>query len=199
MDKLHNFRSLAALMAFFGTAGIGVVVDLWTKALAMQSLADGRVIRLLPGWLHLTYTENTGAVFGLGQGKRWLFVMVSAAAIAFLTCLFATSGGRRFYQVLLGLLLGGVVGNMYDRLVYGHVRDMIHALPGVYWPGWMARVLPADLADKSVFPWIFNLADSLLCVGVALMVIYSLLCQTQESSPGETRRQTSSDEHRTGH
>jgi signal peptidase II len=87
-------------------------------------------------------------------------VAVSIGAILFLTYLFATSKRRQwFYQLVLGLLLAGVLGNMYDRVVYGYVRDMIHALPR--WP--------------DLFPWIFNVADSLLCVGVGLMVLYSFL------------------------
>jgi signal peptidase II len=108
-------------------------------------------------------TVNEGAVFGLGQGKRVVFAVVSVAAIGFLTYLFATSGPRRFYQFVLGMLLAGVLGNLYDRMVYKYVRDMLYALPGRTWPG----------SDREIFPWIFNVADTLLCVGVGLMVVYS--------------------------
>ena len=75
---------------------------------------------------------------------------------------------------------------MYDRIVYGYVRDMILALPGIYWPAGIAKHLPADLADKSVFPWIFNIADSLLCTGVFLMVAYSLIHKPTEPAPDLT-------------
>jgi lipoprotein signal peptidase len=71
------------------------------------------------------------------------------------------------------MLMAGVIGNMYDRIVYGHVRDMIHALPGIHWPDFIAGMLPGHLASAGVFPWIFNLADSLLCVGVFLILVYS--------------------------
>jgi len=60
--------------------------------------------------------------------------------------------------VAVAVLLAGVLGNLYDRLVFGYVRDMIHALPA--WP--------------NLFPYIFNVADSLLCVGVAMMIVYSI-------------------------
>src|SRR5690606_19362857 len=93
----------------------------------------------------------------------WLFLAVSVLAIGFLGYLFAASRrGQWFYQILLGMLLAGVLGNMYDRIVYGYVRDMIHALPR-----W------------DVFPWIFNIADSLLCVGVALMLAYTVFVKDQ--------------------
>src|SRR3954471_11991958 len=153
----RNFRSLPALLRFFGTTIICVAADLWTKYLAVEYLKyTGRSIRFIPGFLHFDYVENHGAVFGIGQGQRWLFVAVSVGAIGFLTFLFATSGWSRFYQVLLGMLLAGVLGNMYDRIRYGYVRDMLHALP-----------------NWNVFPWVFNVADSMLCVGVGLMLLYS--------------------------
>lgn len=157
-----NFRSPAALSRFFLTAILGLVADLWTKSYAFAKLSGphGRseVNEFIPGWLHFTITTNTGAVFGWGEGNRVLFVAVSIAAILFLSWLFAASDRQRFYQVILGMLLAGVLGNLYDRIVYGHVRDMIHALP--QWP--------------NLFPWVFNVADVLLCTGVGLLVIYSL-------------------------
>jgi len=166
-----NFRSTRALALFFLTMVIGLGIDLWTKHLAFEHLVtelyrdgDGktqvvsRIQPVVPGWLEFRATTNEGAVFGLGEGRRTLFITVSIAAIVFLTYLFATSGRQRFYQFILGMLLAGVLGNMYDRLRYGYVRDMIHALP--QWP--------------NLFPWIFNVADVLLCTGVAFMVLYSL-------------------------
>ncbi|HEV2295617.1 MAG TPA: signal peptidase II [Tepidisphaeraceae bacterium] len=153
-----NFRSPAALARFLLVMVIGLALDLWTKVLAETHLRDADPIRFIPGWLHFTYTENRGAVFGIGQGQRSLFLVVSVLAICFLAYLFATSGRQRFYQFVLGMLLGGVLGNLYDRYHFGYVRDMIHALPR--WP--------------NAFPWIFNVADSLLCVGVFLMIVYSL-------------------------
>lgn len=179
----NNFGSPIALGLFFGTTIAGVALDLWTKWLAMQYLATAAgPSRLIPGWLHFTYVKNQGAVFGMGQGQRAIFIGVSIGAIAFLSYLFALSAGRRFYQFLLGMLLAGVLGNMYDRIVYGYVRDMIYALPGIYWPDAIARWLPRELSDQSVFPWVFNVADSLLCVGVFLMIVYSLFHRPGEKA-----------------
>lgn len=157
---LENFRSRAALARFLIPAATGVAADLLTKWWAFSALGyyvDGqlrtRVVEAIPGWLHFEVTTNRGAVFGMGQGGVPVFLVISILAVGFLLYLFAASGSQRLQQVLLGVLLAGVLGNMYDRLVFGHVRDMIHILPR-----W------------GVFPWIFNLADSLLCVGVAVML-----------------------------
>lgn len=163
-------RSRVAWACFLLTAVAGIGLDQFTKVVAFRRLADvvywseGRVIvrqksvyPFIPGWLHFEVTANQGAVFGLGQGQRTLFIVVSAAAIGFIFYLFVVSDRQRFYQVVLGMLLAGVIGNLYDRATLGYVRDMIHALPR-----W-----------SKLFPYIFNVADSLLCVGVALMILYS--------------------------
>jgi signal peptidase II len=174
-----NFRSPAALARFLLVMAIGLGLDLWTKVLAETHLRHADPIRFIPGWLHFTYTENRGAVFGIGQGQRPLFLVVSVLAIGFLSYLFATSGRQRFYQFVLGMLLAGVLGNLYDRYHYGHVRDMIHALPR--WP--------------NAFPWIFNIADCLLCVGVFFMLVYSFFFAPpgpKDSEPASSDEMTAS-------
>jgi signal peptidase II len=177
-----NLRSPLALALFLGTATLGVAADLWSKAAAVANLKDGAIVRFIPGLLHFTYTENHGAVFGLGQGQQGLFLAVSFGAIGFLVFLFLTSGRSLAYQVILGMLLAGVLGNMYDRLHFGYVRDMIHALPNWQWPDWVVRLLPAAWQPPvgrglDVFPWIFNIADSLLCIGVSAMLLYSFFAE----------------------
>jgi signal peptidase II len=186
-----NFKSAAALSRFLLAVIIGLALDLWTKDLAFSRLAAGppyqltdissgklrwyveprfdlresRGLVVIPNFLNFNVTVNEGAVFGFGQGRRWIFVAISVAAILFLTYLFATSGRQRLYQIVLGMLLAGVLGNMYDRIRLGYVRDMIYALPK-----WGA------------FPYIFNVADSLLCVGVALVFVHSLVQSKRKSS-----------------
>ncbi len=166
-DAITNFRSPLALARFLLTASAGVIVDLWTKHQAFARLGPDEEARVIPGWLHFKITTNPGAVFGFGEGQHLLFIAVSVAAIIFLFYLYAQSQRQWFYQLVLGMLLAGVVGNMYDRLAFGHVRDMIYALP--QWP--------------SLFPWIFNVADVLLCTGVGLMVLYSLFQSEPRKQP----------------
>jgi signal peptidase II len=170
--------SPAALARFFITAIAGLSVDLWTKSMAVADLDGGRVVDLIHGWLQFEFIENPGAVFGIAPGKRMIFLAVSVAAVVFLTYLFSSSGGRPFYQIILGLLLAGVLGNMYDRIAIGKVRDMIHMLPGWRWPDAVRHSL--KFLPDEVFPYIFNVADTLLCTGVGLMLIYSFFDSTDE-------------------
>jgi lipoprotein signal peptidase len=162
---------------------VGLSADIWTKYEAVDRLLiekypglggveeiDSEEYAAIPGLLHFRYHENRGAVFGIGQGARTLFIFVSVLALGLLTYLFARSGRQRLYQVLLGMLIAGVLGNLYDRATYGYVRDMIYAFPDKRWSDlWQA------LPDAQVFPWIFNIADSLLCVGVAGMFVFTML------------------------
>lgn len=203
--SLHNLRSPAALARFGIVTIAGVAIDLWIKWLAFTRLADeiiispdGRVrvyarqsVQLIPHFIHIDVTANQGAVFGLGQGQRWGFVFISVLAILFLGYLFATSGKRWLYQIVLGLLLAGVLGNMYDRVTMGYVRDMIHALPGWNWPLWIKSILPGAYGHMEIFPWVFNIADSLLCIGVGIMIVMSFFSQAHDSTSSkkpETRK-----------
>ena len=137
-------------------------LDQWSKVEAFRllcsrvDLVDGhfealdvKVHPFIPGLIDFTVTINRGAVFGIGQGRRTLFVAVSIVAILFICYLFAHSDRQSIYQILLGMLLAGALGNLYDRVRYSYVRDMIHGLP-----------------HSNLFPYIFNVADTLLCTGV---------------------------------
>jgi signal peptidase II len=163
--------SPAAVARFVLVTVAGLSLDLWTKAVAVDKLAGGRVYVAIRGWLQFEYVSNPGAVFGIAPGQTKTFLVVSVLAIFFLTYLFSGSGRRPVYQIILGMLLAGVLGNLYDRIVFQHVRDMIHAIPGWKWPASIQSTLHLQHAD--IFPYIFNVADSLLCVGVAMMLIYS--------------------------
>jgi signal peptidase II len=189
-------RSLRAWMFFALTAVVGLTLDLWTKDYAFRVLsmpADVHEIdrtperHFIPHLLHFTLMKNEGAVFGIGQGKRSLFLAVSVAALALLVGLFLKSGNRRFYQFLLGLLLAGVLGNLYDRAVFGYVRDMIYLFPGV--PNPLSGIFPQW---GTLFPWVFNLADTFLCTGVFLMILYSLFAN--DAAPKPTGATSSADQ-----
>ncbi len=185
-------KSPVALALFIGCAAIGLAVDLGTKYLAFDSPwqlldrlerfnnqwvaigADAREVKLVPHVLYLRATVNEGAVFGIGQGKQAWFVVVSVIATAFLTFLFAKSRSK-FEFALLGLLLAGVLGNMYDRVMYNYVRDFFFMLPTTSWPGtWSLGGYPGT-GSRLVFPYIFNVADVLLCCGVAVLMVRNVL------------------------
>jgi signal peptidase II len=166
------------------TAALCLAIDLVTKHMTVASL-QGRILELIPGWLEFTYVENRGAVFGLGQGRQLLFIAVSAVAIGFVIYLFTRPPRRWWYDITLGMLLAGILGNLYDRVIFGHVRDMIHALPGFHWGGtWQIPLISyPPPPDRAYFPWVFNVADSLLCVSIAILLITGMLMP--EEQPGK--------------
>jgi len=180
----NNWTNLVSLFCFFGTAIIGLTLDLTTKHWADLHLRDQPGLTVISGLLRLEWTPNHGAALGFLQGYRWFFLAVSVAAVAFLCSLFASSVPRKYgYQIILGVLMAGVLGNMYDRVRLGYVRDLIHALPGQRWPAAVAEYLPRWWGTPELFPWIFNVADSLLCVGVSLMMLHILFTTPSSSSP----------------
>jgi signal peptidase II len=127
-------------------------------------------IEVVPYVLSLRLTTNTGAVFGLGKGNRLMFIGVSAVATAIIGFMFWRSPRRAWgLQLALALILAGALGNMYDRVVYSAVRDMLHMLPGVLLPFGLAW--PGGV--REVWPWIFNLADVALLAGVGLVLIFT--------------------------
>jgi len=168
-------KGLAGPLRLLLTTGICLAIDLISKHLAVASLRGG-VLEFIPGWLHFTYVENRGAVFGLGQGRQLLFITVSAVAIGFVVYLFTRPPRRWWYDITLGMLLAGILGNLYDRVIFGHVRDMIHALPGFHWGGtWQIPLINyPPPPDRAYFPWVFNVADSLLCVSIAILLIMGM-------------------------
>ena len=194
----HAFRSRRALTAFLLITAAGLAADLASKHLTFSRLLSGaedlpqtvhavretlarhyqrepdskeilhhlNLHREVGAGVRLTLSTNPGVVFGLRLPR----VVVLAATVfisAFVCLVFATSSARqRFTHAALGSILAGAVGNAYDRL-FSAV-----ALPGVE----PIRHQVRDFLDFSAwgYPWIFNVADVLLVVGVAMMVLQSL-------------------------
>jgi signal peptidase II len=142
--------------------------------------SDRHEIRVIPHVLNLRLTVNEGAVFGLGQGKQVVFAGVSVFASGILIWMLLNSGRSRVEQLILGMLLAGVLGNFYDRVTYNYVRDMLYAFPGQTWESWFP-FLQTSWSSHEIFPWIFNLADSYLVVGVALLLVRSVVLSRREA------------------
>ncbi|MBA4027678.1 MAG: hypothetical protein C0475_00780 [Planctomyces sp.] len=126
-------------------------------------------VRVVPGLLDLTLVLNPGAVFGVGAGRRVLFVAFTALAVSGALALFARGTGPRdrWTHVGLGLVVAGGLGNLYDRVVYACVRDFIHPLPKVRFP-WGLDPLSNG---GEVWPYVSNVADLHLLVGVGILVV----------------------------
>jgi len=139
--------------------------------LAGDDALPTRQTTLAPNMLALKLVLNQGAVFGLGQGYTWLFLIITVLAIGFVGYVLLTSpADQRVMHLCLALILAGALGNMIDRITFGAVRDMLYLFPGVQLPfGWQWAN-----GSREIYPWIFNLADVYLTVGIALMLLRSL-------------------------
>ncbi|OJU47133.1 MAG: signal peptidase II [Microbacterium sp. 69-7] len=151
-----HVRPRLLLLACAVAAG-AVLIDQGTKALALAELSEQDRIPLLGDWLGLQLAFNPGTVMSLGSGSTWLLTLIAAAATVALL-IAATRARTAGWAVVIGLLWGGAVGNLLDRLFAppgfgrGHVTDF--------------------LAYGNLF--IGNLADVILGIGVALGLLLYL-------------------------
>ncbi len=193
---LAAWRSRRAWALLILTAMVSLVADLGSKSLAFDHVAgapvsvdrlavlerakvDPRLISTLipnhepvvvvPGVLHFTLVLNPGAVFGTGPGKRWFFVAFTVLALGFGLFMFSRWCTVRdtWAHLGIGLLIGGGIGNLYDRLVYACVRDFLHPLPGWKWPGGFAF-----RGSQEIWPYVSNVADALLLVGIGILLVF---------------------------
>jgi signal peptidase II len=160
--------------------------DLLTKHLVFRRLGmpgTSPPITLVDGVLWLETNLNEGALFGMGQGMGMAFAAVSVAAIIGILVMMARPATRTDHRLVaaLGLIVGGIVGNLYDRL----------GLPGLTWHAPPERLGGPVLAVRDwihvvvpgVIDWpIFNLADTWLVIGAALLLVASL--RTPAATPG---------------
>jgi signal peptidase II len=128
-----------------------------------------RPVTIIPGLLDFQLVLNPGAVFGMGPGQRGFFIGFTVLALAFGLAMFARWTGPRdsFAHAAIGLLIGGGLGNLYDRWFYACVRDFIHPLPDLNWP-WGMRLF----GNYQVWPYVSNLADLFLLIGIVMLLIH---------------------------
>jgi signal peptidase II len=170
---------------------VGLTLDLWTKSWSFynvapipvlldraQLIADPHLDMVDPHppmvvvrrVLNFQLVQNRGAVFGIGADQRLFFIVFTLAALAAGLWIFArwTTGRTSMAHVGLGMILAGGLGNLHDRIAYAAVRDFVHLFPGWQMPfGWN---WPGG--SRELFPWVFNIADVLLLLGVILLMVH---------------------------
>ncbi|HUQ44159.1 MAG TPA: signal peptidase II [Candidatus Limnocylindria bacterium] len=112
---------------FLGLAGLIVVLDQLAKAWLTSFLAKGQSVEVLGDYVRLVHSQNAGGLFGLLQGQALPFGLVSLVVVAFVVLYHAKAGRNRYLSITLGLLLGGALGNLMDRLRLGYVVDFVDA------------------------------------------------------------------------
>lgn len=197
-------RSKRALTILIATVVLGLIADLASKSIAFAQIAESPVviersevlaaenlanlipihepIVAIPSVLEFTLVLNPGAVFGIGAGQRWFFVGFTIIAVAFALILFAkwTKPKDWAAHTGFGLIISGGLGNLYDRVLFGCVRDFIHPLPGVKMPFGVSWPNGSD----ELWPYVSNIADLFLIIGIVLLVIHTW----KQPAPQKTAR-----------
>ena len=146
-----------------------MIADIFTKILASKKLAPISSIEMIKNIISFTYVENKGIAFGMFQGGRVIFILVSIIVLALLLLtLKKTPKEKRTFFLKSGVAftVSGALGNLIDRIVYGYVVDFIEV----------------TFID---FP-VFNIADIAVCVGAAFLVIHFLFFESKNNERKES-------------
>ena len=156
------------LLIYYAIIIISIVVDLWTKHLALTSetLVSGGAIDIIPGVLRFRLTYNDGAAMGMLSDNRWVFMILSTVAIIGLTVGLSLYAKKmdKLKGIAFSLFIGGGIGNMVERIFNGDV---------------VGEGLVTDFIDfcafPKIWPWIFNFADVCVCVGAGFFMLSMII------------------------
>lgn len=143
---------------WFVISAVIAVLDLYTKHLVQNAFVFGEHLTVT-AFFDLVRYHNTGAAFSFlanaGGWQKWFFTAITAIAVIVITYLIRKHHQEKLFCWGLALVLGGAIGNLYDRLTLGYVVDFLYFhIEDLYWPA-------------------FNVADSAICVGVGLLLLDS--------------------------
>lgn len=164
----HRVAERTGLVLLLAIVLLALLLDQLSKAWIRGNLAPGDVIPVWPGVMHLSHVWNYGAAWGMLSGQRLVLV-----GFSILVLVGAASMARDFVRrgrlatIGLGLIVGGAIGNLIDRVLQGYVTDMIDMDTGWQW----LRNFP-----------VFNVADSALTVGVCLLLIHFVFDTSETAS-----------------
>lgn len=150
----------SSMLPWLGLALIILIADQFTKVLIVgyYQLGDSTTIT---GFFNIVRAHNTGAAFSFlasaSGWQRWFFTAIGVAAALFILWMLKSHPGQKLFSFALACILGGAVGNVIDRVLYGYVVDFLD----FHWAGWH---FPA-----------FNIADSAISIGAACLILDELL------------------------
>ena len=155
---------------------IGVVaLDQGTKILVMNFLDRDEPLEIIKGVFRFTYVENRGAAMGMFSDNRWVFMIISTLGIILmLVYLWKFRPESKLACASLSMIIGGGIGNMIDRLFYkGTLPDTV------------GDNVVIDFLDfcafPKVWPWVFNVADSFVCVGAGILMVWCVISIVNET------------------
>ena len=153
---------------WFAVAALAVVIDQISKVLSVKYLLDGSY-EVIPKVLYFTYVENDGMAMGLLDDQRWIFMTLSTVAIVgLIVYMIGWKPKSKFACAAIALIIGGGIGNMIDRFSYTGIL-----------PDTLGEKVVRDFIDfrgfGELWPWVFNIADSCVCVGGAMLFLWCLV------------------------
>jgi signal peptidase II len=166
----------ARILTLFVVAVAVWGIDLKTKMLAVTDLEWHPPLRVLDGLVYLQVVRNPGAAFGMVTGMTWLLTLIAAAVVVAIVRV-ASRLRSRGWAVALGLVLGGALGNLTDRLF---------RYPGIF-RGWVVDMISVFAPNGEKWP-VFNAADSAICTGGVLLVLLALLGVELDGTRTKARR-----------
>ena len=138
-----------------------IAADQLTKICAAANLKDIPTLPIIENIFHFTYVENRGAAFGMLADHRWVFMILSVVGIAAIFVYLTVTKPKSWWMRLaLCFIVGGGVGNMIDRIARGYVIDFIDC--------------------RFINFYVFNVADSFVCVGCAMFIIAVIIDEVRE-------------------
>jgi len=164
-----SLPDLRAHLLFWPIVMAGAALDLWSKSAVFDWLITkpGAEYNIIDGFLKFVMRENSGAAFSIARGQTFMLVSVSVVALIVVTGIFLFGKIRpTLMRIALAMFTAGIIGNLYDRITNeGYVRDFIDVYYGDYhWPA-------------------FNVADSMLCIAVGILIITTITSESSGKSP----------------
>ena len=149
-----------------------VFLDQISKYLVVIYMQLHESVEVIPGILNFTYIQNRGAAFGSMADSRWIFMILSSVAIVgIFVYLFWKKPQNKLFLAAILMIVGGGIGNMIDRVRLGYVIDFIDFC-----------------AFPSIWMWVFNIADSFVCVGAGLLLLWTVLDFVRESREEKAKK-----------
>lgn len=161
-----------------------LVADLASKAWADAYVrpTDPKVTPIIDGFIGWKWAENEGAAFSIMHGRPVLLALIAAAVLgALFFYMYKAPAKRRWFLIALGLVASGAVGNLYDRLLLGYVRDFMFFIFDLPFHG--TKILRFEIPLK--YP-VFNVADMAIIAGVLLLMLLSFKKEPKEEETAET-------------
>jgi signal peptidase II len=146
---------------FLAVAGLVVVLDQLTKAWLVANVSPGDIVSIAGEYLRLVFHQNSGALFGLFRDNAVLFGIVSLGVVGLIVAYHGRAGRSYYLSIALGLLLGGAIGNLIDRLRLGYVVDFV------------------DIGIGDIRFFTFNVADAAISTAIVMIVGVALFPSLQ--------------------